>query len=243
MEHWYSSNDQRVIIGLSDCSLLFPIGTFHTNSFLCHPLGCTEVVASGLYRLLPMRPGGVTTLPLLPTSAARLCGHLRRHLQRWIAPAVGVGGGGATLATATDVGGTSYHLRSLGCGLAQRRHDGSAAQWLRLVEWCTINIHAIQTLCAAAFQARFCCGPERLRLLSSKMSYDRHTLSCIRFMTHWLISGCHMTGTYWYIPPISRWWHHVVSSDMSHMTGIWQSWYDNTSWCHMTVIYRSYRSG
>ena len=44
MEHWYSSNDQRVIIGLSDCSLLFSIGTFHTNSFLCHPLDCTEVL-------------------------------------------------------------------------------------------------------------------------------------------------------------------------------------------------------
>ena len=56
---------------------------------------------------------GVTTLPLLPTSAVRLCGHLRRqgsgpclclrqprrHRQQWLAPAgaaVGVGGGGAT---------------------------------------------------------------------------------------------------------------------------------------------------
>ncbi len=29
---------------MSDCSLLFPIGTFHTNSFLCHPSDCTEVV-------------------------------------------------------------------------------------------------------------------------------------------------------------------------------------------------------
>ncbi len=31
---------------MSDCSLLFPIGTFHTNSFLsqCHPFDCTKVV-------------------------------------------------------------------------------------------------------------------------------------------------------------------------------------------------------
>ena len=33
-----------MIIGLSECSLLFPIGTLHTNSFLCHPFDCKEVV-------------------------------------------------------------------------------------------------------------------------------------------------------------------------------------------------------
>ena len=64
--------------------------SFHTNSFLCEQ----KSFASGLYSLLPVRPGGVTTLPLLPTSAVRLCGHLRRLLQRWPAPAGG--GGGAT---------------------------------------------------------------------------------------------------------------------------------------------------
>ena len=70
--------------------------SFRSNSFLCQQ----KSFASGLYSLLLVRPGGVTTLPLLPTSAVRLCGHLRRHLQRWLAPAaaaaatVGVGGGG-----------------------------------------------------------------------------------------------------------------------------------------------------
>ena len=80
--------------------------SFSSNSFLCQQ----KSFASGLYSLLPVRPGRVTTLPLLPTSAVRLCGHQRRHLQRWLAPA-----------TAADVGVASYHLRPLGCGLAQRR--------------------------------------------------------------------------------------------------------------------------
>ena len=57
--------------------------SFHTNSFLCQQ----KSFASGLYSLLLVRPGRVTTLPLLPTSAVRLCGHLRRLLQRWLAPA------------------------------------------------------------------------------------------------------------------------------------------------------------
>jgi hypothetical protein len=30
--------------GLSYCSLLFSIGTFHANSFLCHPVDCTKAI-------------------------------------------------------------------------------------------------------------------------------------------------------------------------------------------------------
>ena len=45
MEHWYASpNDQRAIIGLSSCFLLFSIGTFHTDSYLRHPVDCAEVI-------------------------------------------------------------------------------------------------------------------------------------------------------------------------------------------------------
>ena len=83
--------------------------SFRSNSFLCQQ----KSFASGLYSLPPVRPGRVTTLPLLPTSAVRLCGHLRRLLQRWLAPA-----------TEADVGVASYHLHPLGCGMAQRRRDG-----------------------------------------------------------------------------------------------------------------------
>ncbi len=44
--HRISSNFQQVItgIGLSGCSLLFSIGTFRTNSFLCYPVDCTKVI-------------------------------------------------------------------------------------------------------------------------------------------------------------------------------------------------------
>ncbi len=128
-----TNRHQRVIIGLSDCSLPFPIGTFHTNSFLCHPFDCKEVVCFWTLQYfryvmivgalwwcwcIPAAAAvgvcsGVTTLPLLPTSAVLLCGHLRRQGsgpglclrqprrlgQQWLAPAaaaVGVGGGGAT---------------------------------------------------------------------------------------------------------------------------------------------------
>ncbi len=66
--------------------------SFHTNSFLCQQ----KSFASGLYSLLLVRPGGVTTLPLLPTSAVRLCDHLRRLLQRWLTSTPAAGGGGTT---------------------------------------------------------------------------------------------------------------------------------------------------
>jgi hypothetical protein len=41
-----ASDFQHVItgIGLSGCSLLFSIGTFRTNSFLCYPVDCTKVI-------------------------------------------------------------------------------------------------------------------------------------------------------------------------------------------------------
>jgi hypothetical protein len=44
--HWIASNFQQAITGiyLSGCSLLFSIGTFHTNSFLFYPVDCTKVI-------------------------------------------------------------------------------------------------------------------------------------------------------------------------------------------------------
>ena len=82
MEHGYASNDQRVIIGLSDCSLLFSIDTFHTNSFLCRPVAwdCAEVIC--IWTLQFFR--------WINVSATLLW---------WLAPAtaaVGGGGGSAT---------------------------------------------------------------------------------------------------------------------------------------------------
>ena len=35
---------QQAITGLSNCFLIFSIGTFHTNSFLRHPVDCAEVI-------------------------------------------------------------------------------------------------------------------------------------------------------------------------------------------------------
>ena len=105
--------------------------SFHTNSFLCQQ----KSFASGLYSLLLVRPGGVSTLPLLPTSAVRLCGHLRRHLQRWLAPAaatVGVGGGGATPPLPPTSVARVTTCVQWGAGLPS--DAVTAAQWHRRVE-------------------------------------------------------------------------------------------------------------
>jgi hypothetical protein len=44
-----ASNDQQDITGIGfklfECPLLFSIRAFHTFSFLCHPVECTEVIS------------------------------------------------------------------------------------------------------------------------------------------------------------------------------------------------------
>ena len=133
-------------------------------------------------------------------------------------------------ATAADVGGASYHLRPLGCGLAHRRRDGCpVAPTCWVMHWhnkhpCNPNsvpLHFKRDSAAGRSAWR--------RLLSSNKTYDRNKLSYIIHMSRHF--WWHMTGICLYVPSI---WHHVVSSDM---TGIWRS-YDNL--CHIPVIYLSY---
>jgi hypothetical protein len=147
-------NDQRVItgIGLSDCSLLFSIGKFHTNSFLWNPVDFTEVIRFRTLqcfryvmfwslggRLRWRRDtttasdvGGATLRP--PASAGVLYYRRPRRRRRWLAPAAAaVRVSGATHLASLPPTRTSRlvarlcNLRPLGSGLA--RADGCPEQF------------------------------------------------------------------------------------------------------------------
>ncbi len=108
MEHWYASNDQRVItgIGLSDCSLLFSIGTFHTNSCLCRPVDSTEFITPNAFG-----PGLYSTFA--SSLSISLGGHLRRRFHLVI-----ICGGEPTTVTAAD--------RDVGCATLQKPASAGA---------------------------------------------------------------------------------------------------------------------
>ncbi len=212
---------------LSDCSFLFPIGMFHTNSFLCHPLDCTEVVC--FWTLQPESAasaarrnhdtttaadvGGATLWPPASSSAAVACPRRRYRGRRRRR---------RKTATVADVGGASYHLLPLGCWLAQRRRDGCPVASTCWVMQCDNKHPCNPTWNSVCRRCR--CISSAIVLRAGAPALKQHVI----WQTYIVIYqsyASHMTGIYWYIPPIMI-WHHVrvvsESSDTS-MTGICDS--------------------
>ena len=67
---------QQAITGLSDCFLIYSIGTFHTNSFLRHPVDCAEVICFWTLQYFHYIIVGATWWQWRPPAAAAMgvCG-------------------------------------------------------------------------------------------------------------------------------------------------------------------------
>jgi hypothetical protein len=131
---------------------------FSTNSCLCHPVDCAEVICFWTIQLLSLRH--CLASPLQMASAAAAQPHPSRRRRNPLA--------------AAKQSHPCRRYRQCDFATCVRWRPGwpgpTDPHWLRHVPGWTLNTLAIQNLCAAAYPAQLCCGPERL--ISRSISYE-----------------------------------------------------------------------
>ena len=103
-------------------SILFSIGIFHTNSFLCHPVVCAEVICFATLQYVRYGIVGATWWRWLAPATAAVGVGVGGATPPLATPAAAVGGLGATLPLLPTSAARLCNLRPLGSGLA--RADG-----------------------------------------------------------------------------------------------------------------------